>query len=125
MVVVDPKLGANKPMKLRAIFIMNALKILLAFGFFVAFKFFGASVGALAGDDAAMLMLYTMFGYIATFAAIVTSILKRSLLGIRVAIAVDFLVSIPATAVLGFVIAIASMGLTFTTSVRAYFAYRG
>ncbi len=125
MTAIDPTTGASKPITLRAIFILNALKILLAFGFFVAFKFYGLQVGELVGPQAANLMLYTMLGYMVTFACIVASILKRSLIGIRAAIAVDFLVSIPATAVIGFVIAIIGMGLTFTESVRAYFAYRG
>ena len=55
---------------------------------------------------------------------IILSILKRSMVGIRAAIAFDFVISIPATAIIGFVIAILSMGLTFTATVRAYFAYR-
>ncbi len=125
MTAIDPTTGASKPIILRVIFILNALKILLAFGFFAAFKYYGLQVGELAGPQAANLMLYTMLGYTVTFACIVASILKRSLIGIRTAIAVDFLVSIPATAVIGFVIAIIGMGLTFTASVRAYFAYRG
>ena len=124
MTAIDPTPGALKPVTLRMIFILNALKILLAFGFFAAFKFYGLQVGELAGPQAANLMLYTMLGYMVTFACIVASILKRSMTGIRAAIAVDFLVSIPATAVVGFVIAIISMGLTFTTTVGAYFAYR-
>lgn len=125
MATIDPTAGASKPVALRVIFILNAFKIFLAFGFFAAFKFFGLQVAELAGPKAANLMFYTMLGYMVTFTCIVASILKRSMLGIRAAIAVDFLVSIPATAVIGFVIAIIGMGLTFTASVRAYFAYRG
>lgn len=124
MTAIDPTPGASKPVTLRMIFILNALKILLAFGFFTAFKFYSLQVGELAGPQAANLMLYTMLGYMVTFACIVASILKRSLIGIRAAISVDFMVSIPATAVIGFIIAIISMGLTFTASVRAFFAYR-
>ncbi|WP_170326482.1 hypothetical protein [Ruegeria arenilitoris] len=125
MTAIDPTSGASKPVTLRMIFILNALKIPLAFGFFTAFKFYGLQVGELVGPQAANLMLYTMLGYMVTFAFIVASILQRSMIGIRAAIIVDFLVSIPATAVIGFIIAILSMGLTFTASVRAYFAYRG
>ncbi|WP_170754802.1 hypothetical protein [Ruegeria lacuscaerulensis] len=124
MTAIDPTTGATKPVTLRVIFILNALKILLAFGFFAAFKFYGLQVGELVGPQAASLMLYTMLGYMVTFACIVASIIRRSMVGVRSAIAVDFLVSIPATAVIGCVIAIISMGLTFTTSVGAYFAYR-
>ena len=115
--------GKNKPINLRVIFILNALKIILTFGFFVAFKFYGLSVKGMEGDSAANLMLLTMGGYILTFVAIVTSILKRNILGIRIAIIVDFLVSIPAKAPIGFAIAIISIGMTFTQSVKAYFAY--
>ncbi len=125
MTAIDPTPGASKPVTLRVLFILNALKILLAFGFFATFKFYGLQVGELAGTQAANLMLYTMLGYMVTFTCIIASILKRSMIGIRAAIAVDFLVSIPATAVIGFIIAIISMGLTFTAPVRAYFAYRG
>lgn len=124
MTTVDMNIGASKPPTLRAIFILNALKIPLAFGFFAAFQFYGLKVGELEGDAAATRTLYTMLGYILAFAGIVASILKRNLVGIRAAIALDFCVSIPATAVIGFAIAIISMGLTFTAPVRAYFAYR-
>ena len=125
MTATDAIPGRAKPIKLRIIFILNALKILLAFGFFIAFKYYGAKVGSVEGPAAANLMLYTAFGYVATFAMIVASILKRSLIGIRAAIVVDFLVSIPAKAFIGFAIAIISMALTFTAAVKAYFAYRG
>ncbi|MES0826414.1 hypothetical protein [Ruegeria sp. SCP11] len=124
MTAIDPTTGASKPATLRVIFILNALKILLAFGFFAAFQFYGLQVGEPAGPQAANLMLYTMLAYMLTFACIVASILKRSITGIRAAIAIDFPASIPATAVIGFVIAIISMGLTFTASVRAFFAHR-
>lgn len=124
MTTIDRHSGATKPPLLRAIFILNAFKILLTFGFFVAFKFFGFAVNGLQGDAAASLMLYTMLGYIAAFAGIVASILKRSIVGIRLAILADFLISIPAKAIIGFAIAVIGMGLTFTASVRAYFAYR-
>ncbi len=97
---------------------------MLTFGFFVAFKFYGFTAKGLEGDSAAMLMLYTMGGYILTFAAIVASILKRNVMAIRIAIVVDFLVSIPAKAPIGFAVAAISMGLTFTNSVKAYFAYK-
>ena len=124
MTTYDPDIGAKKPPLLRAIFILNALKIALTFGFFLAFKFFGLSVHGLEGSSAAMLMLYTMVGYMATFAAIVVSILKRNIVAVRIAIAVDFLISIPPKAPIGFAIAVIGMGLSFSRPVRAYFAYR-
>ena len=125
MTAINPDSGASKPLTLRAIFILNALKILLTLGFFIGFKFLGLSLHGLEGESAASLMLYTMMGYIVTFAAIVGSILTRNMIGIRVAIFADFLVSIPAKAPIGFLIAVIAMAFTFTLSVKAYFAYRG
>ena len=125
MTTADTYVGATKPPLLRVIFILNALKILLTLGFFVAFKFYGFEAGSLKGDSAANLMLLTGLGYVLTFAGIVASILNRNLTGIRAAIVADFLVSIPATAFIGFAIAIVSMALTFTRTVRAFFAFRG
>ena len=125
MTTADTHIGATKPLLLRVIFILNALKILLTLGFFVAFKFYAFEAGSLRGDSAANLMLLTGLGYALTFAAIVASILNRNLTGMRAAIIADFAVSIPATAFIGFAIAVVSMALTFTRPVRAYFAYRG
>ena len=124
MTTADLIPGLEKPKTLRVIFILNALKILLTFGFFVAFKFFGFALQELQGDSAASLMLYTMFGYMAAFAVMVASIIKRNIMGLRAAIAVDFLISIPARAPIGFAVAIISIILTFTPPVKAYFAFR-
>ncbi|MGR3617762.1 MAG: hypothetical protein ACU0BB_17235 [Paracoccaceae bacterium] len=90
----------------------------------MSFKFFGLSVHGLEGESAATLMLYTMFGYIAAFAGIVVSILQRNITGLRIAIFVDFLISIPAKAPIRFAIAVTTMALSFTASVRAYFNYQ-
>ena len=104
----------NKPVSIRIIFILNALKVLLALGFYVAFK-----------DKAEpiidpVVILYTAIGYAVMFAAIVFSILKRSAWGLRIAIIIDFIISIPATAIIGFVISAVSFGLTFRKSAKAY-----
>ncbi len=111
--------GLDKPKSVRAIFIMNALKILLALGFFLVFTFTDVRVGGIGPS----IILYTLIGYIVFFAAMVASILKRNLLGLRISIVLDFLTSIPATAIIGFVIAIASMILTFRKTAIAYFNY--
>lgn len=125
MTTIDPNLGQAKPPLLRVIFILNALKILLALGLLIGFKYFDLEVGSFSGDRAVTLIFWTMLGYIATFAAIVTSILKRSIVGLRVAIGVDILISIPAKAFIGIAIALISIGLSFTTPVKRYFAWRG
>lgn len=121
---LDTQAGFRKPPLLRAIFILNALKIVLALALLLGFQFFDLRVGSVSGPSAVTMIFWTMLGYIATFAAMVASILKRSLIGLRVAIVVDFLISIPAKAAIGFAIAVIGMGLTFTASVKAYFSWR-
>lgn len=124
MSTLDTDIGFNKPPLLRVIFILNALKIFLALGFLIGFKYYGLQVGSVSGPSAVTMIFWTMLGYIATFAAIVTSILKRSIIGLRAAIVVDFLISIPAKAFVGFAVALIGMGLSFTQPVKAYFAWR-
>ncbi len=124
MTTLDPEVGFNKPPLLRVIFILNALKIALAFGLLIGFKYFGLQVGSVSGPSAVTMIFWTMIGYILTFAAIVASILKRSVAGLRAAIVVDFLISIPAKAFVGFAVALTSFGLSFTQPVKVYFAWR-
>ena len=124
MSTIEPDIGFNKPPLLRVIFILNALKIVLSLGLIVGFKYFDLQVGSVSGASAVTLIFWTMIGYIATFAAIVTSILKRSIVALRVAIAVDFLISIPAKAFIGFAIALIGMALSFSGSVKTYFSWR-
>ena len=69
-------------------------------------------------------MLLCALGYIVTFAAMVISILRRSMLGLRLAIVADVFVSIPPRAPIGFLVAAISIALTFSASVKAYFNYR-
>jgi len=116
--------GREKPLTLRVIFILNALKVLLTIGFFAAFKWGGFALHGLAGDSAAQLMLVAAAGYAAAFVLIVSSILNRQIRWIRAAITLDLLISIAAGGPIGYVIAAVSMGLTFSVPVRAYFAYR-
>lgn len=123
MSTLNTDIGFKKPPLLRVIFILNALKIILALGLLIGFKYFDLKVGSVSGQSAVTMIFWTMIGYIATFAAIVTSILRRSIIGLRAAIVVDFLISIPSKAFIGFAIAVISMGLSFTQSVKAYFAW--
>lgn len=117
MSAVEQAMGAEKPLQLRAIFILNALKILLTIGFYIAFEFTGFTVGGMTSS----MMLYTLIGYVAAFAAMVFCILKRNLLGLRISILIDFLISVPAKAFIGFAIAVIGIALTFTAPVKAYF----
>lgn len=124
MTTIDPQTGATKPVLLRVIFILNALKILFTIGFFVAFKFYGLSIHVLEGDSAANLMLLALVLYVAAFAAMIVSILKRNITGLRLALLADLGISLYVVAPIGFVTFALSMALTFTNPVRAYFAYR-
>ncbi|MEM7259459.1 MAG: hypothetical protein AAF404_18950 [Pseudomonadota bacterium] len=116
--------GQNKPGNLRIIFILNALKILLSTGLFIGFKYHGLTIGTLSAASGASIVLYTTIGYVITFTAMVISILRRNLIGIRLAIAADFLISIPAKAFVGVLISVISISLTFTKSVKKYFAWQ-
>ncbi|MEM7440005.1 MAG: hypothetical protein AAF393_10425 [Pseudomonadota bacterium] len=124
MSTLKTDVGFNKPPLLRVIFILNALKIFLALGLLVGFKYYDLEVGSMSGPSAVTLIFWTMIGYIATFAAIVTSILQRSIVGLRTAIVADFAISIPAKAFIGFAVALIGLGLSFTPPVKAYFAWR-
>lgn len=77
-----------------------------------------------SGPSATTIIFWTILGYIAAFAAVVTSILKRPIIGLRAAIVVDFLISISDKAVIGLLIAVIGMGLRFASSVKAYFAWQ-
>ena len=124
MTTLDTNVGRGKPILLRAIFLLFAFKILLSLGLFVGFSYLGFEVGSKGGDEIATIILLTTLGYLATFAAMVVSILNRFMIGLRAAIAVDFVISIPAQAFIGFAIAIIGMGLSFTAPVKAYFVWR-
>ena len=123
MTTLDTVTGFEKPPLLRAIFILNALKIFLALGLLIGFKYFDLQVGSVSGPSAVTMIFWTMIGYVVTFAAIVTSILKRSIIGLRAAIVVDLVISIPAKAFVGFAVALIGMGLSFSKPVKAYFAW--
>lgn len=124
MTTLDTNIGRDKPPLLRVIFILNALKIFLALGLLIGFRYFDLKVGSVSGPSAVTMIFWTMIAYIATFAAIVTSILKRSIVGLRAAIAVDFLVSIPSKAFIGFAVALIGMGLSSSGPVTKYFGWR-
>ena len=73
------------------------------------------------GDLDPMWMVYTGIAYIISFAGMVSMILKRNYLGIRIIIGLNVLIAIPASAFIGMAIAAVSFGLTFNKKVKAYF----
>ena len=107
----------TKPGTLRAIFILNAFKVLLSLGFYGVFAFteFG-----IEGVDPTHI-LYTAAAYATLFVGVIIAIQKRTLWGLRICLILDFIVPIPLVAVIGMVISVVSIGLTFTKSVKGYF----
>lgn len=115
--ITHPNTTIGKPITLRAIFILNALKAILAFTLYFVFT-------NKAGHEPIIdpqIVLYTASAYVILFAFMVRSILTKNLPALRLLIIIDFIVSIPAKAYIGFAVAIISMGLSFTGMVRKYF----
>lgn len=107
----------KKPGQLRAIFILNLLL------FIICFTFYGVAVSkGDVGGIPADLVLKTAIAYLILFALLVTAIIKKKLWGVRLVNITTILVSIPATALIGMVFAIISLGLTFHKKVKAYFS---
>lgn len=111
------KISLKKPVPVRAIFILNAIKILISFGIYTVFTTQGISIGGLAPST----ILYTSLAYVATFAIMVLSILRRQVWGVRAMNVLDLLISLPASAFIGIGVAILSFGLTFHQKAKAYF----
>lgn len=107
----------KKPVPVRAIFILNAIKILISFGIYVVFTTKGISVGGLDPN----IILYTSLGYVATFGLMVLFIVRRQAWGVRAMNLVDLLISLPASAFIGIGVAIISFGLTFHQKAKTYF----
>lgn len=110
--------AVKKPIQLRVIFILNALMMVLPFVFYAVFTTQNISIEGL--DP--MWMVYTSFGYIATFALLVTTILKKKMLLFRLMFIVNILIAFPAGAFIGMLFAVISMALSFNKKVKAYFA---
>lgn len=111
-------LNLKKPIPLRVVFILNLFKIFLALGLF----FYFSTNNIQLGDVGPQIILYTMFGYIATFAGIVWSILKRNMIALKSILFIDLLISLPARAIAGILIAVISLLLVFLNGkIKAYF----
>lgn len=107
----------KKPIPLRITFILNALMMVLPFVFYSVITTNNIQVGTL--DP--MWMLYTGMAYIASFALLVTFILRRNFSAYRTMFFINFVISIPAGAYIGMVVAIVSFGLSFNNKIKAYF----
>tara|TARA_B100000497_G_C7658460_1_gene396467 strand:- start:499 stop:813 length:315 start_codon:yes stop_codon:yes gene_type:complete len=100
---------------------MNALMMVLPFGFYYAFTTNEISIDGLHPNT----MLYTGIAYIASFIALVFSILKRNLALFRLLLIINFLIALPAKAYIGMVIEVISILLSFHKKVKKFFASTG
>ena len=110
-------LAISKPASVRIIFILNAVKILLSLGFYLVFTQTSVSIEGFDPNK----ILYTGAAYAVLFGLMVYCINARKLWGLRIAIVLDFIASIPVTAVVGMIISIASLVVSFRASAKAYF----
>ena len=102
---------------MRVIFILNALMMILPFVFYYVFTTKDISIDGLKP----IFMVYTGIAYIISFILLVNSILKRNILGARIIFALNFLIALPASAYIGIIVAVVSMGLSYTSKARQYF----
>lgn len=107
----------KKPIQLRIIFILNALMMVLPFIFYAVFT---AKNVQIEGFNPVW-MIYTGIGYIVSFALLVFFILKKQFVAFRIMFAINVLISIPASAYIGIVVAIVSFVLSFSNKVKAFF----
>ena len=111
----------KKPALLRVIFILNALMMILPFVFYYVFTNKDISIDGL--DP--MYMVYTGMAYIVSFILLVVFILRRNILGARIIFGVNIIIALPAKAFIGILVALISIGLSFTAKVKDYFASTG
>ena len=116
MTVISHKNQAlKKPISLRIVFILNAIKILLTLAFYISFTYGDTGI-----DLDPNKILYTGAAYVFFFGIIVFSIIKRNQLLLRISIILDFIASIPLFAFIGLIISAVSFLLTFRKSAINY-----
>ncbi len=108
----------EKPGQLRLIFVLYLIKIILAFTAFTIFTIKGKSVNGVGAE----IILYTAFGYIASFLALAYFILTKNLKGMRAVIVVDFIISLPSRAYVGLAFAVIAFALSWHSKVKQFFA---
>ena len=105
------------PKIVKAIPYLAIFKVFLSLVFFAAFTL---KTGAAAGFP--MIILYTSLAYAIMLLPIFYFLHKKHIWGLRATLVVDFLVSIPASAFIGFAISLISLGLTFSPKVKNWFS---
>lgn len=111
----------RKPAQLRVIFILNALMMFLPFVFY----YLAVSGKLVIAGLKPMWMIYTAIGYMTTFAVLVTAILKRNIVLLRIIFGVNVLIAFPAGAFIGMLVAVISFALSFNSKVKGFFASTG
>lgn len=106
-----------KPTSVKAIPIIIIVRALLALVFYIVFTVQDITVGSVGPQ----LILYTFLAFCALAVPIFYFYRKRQLVPLRIAILVDLLAALPATAFISIVLSLVAFGLTFTRSARSYF----
>ena len=106
----------KKPIVLRVIFILNALMAILPFIFYYVVTSKNIDTGI-----EPMLMIYTGIGYIVSFIALVTSILKKKFVIFRIIFFLNVLIAIPAQAYIGVLVAIISILISLNGKIKTFF----
>ena len=89
------------------------LKIILSFVFFGVFSFLEKPM--------AHVILWTAAGYIALAIPTFVFIHQRNVIGVRICIVLAIVVSLPLKAVLGIVLDVVALSLTFRSAAQAFF----
>lgn len=99
---------------IKGLIIFRALLVLV---FFAVFTVKGITIGTIGPQ----IILYTFFAF-AAFAILHFYLLrKRQLMPFRIALVLDLLAALPASAFISIVLSVVILGLTFTKSAKAYF----
>lgn len=107
-----------KPASVKAIPIIIIVRALLALVFYIVFTVKDITVGSVGPQ----VILYTFLAFCVLAIPIFYFFRKKQLWPLRIAILVDLLAALPATALISVVLSLAAFGLTFTKSAKAYFA---
>ena len=108
----------KKPAALRIIFLLNALMMVLPFGFYYVFVTNNIQIGNL--DP--IWMVYTGLAYIVSFTILVFFLVNRKIWGARGIFIINILIGIPAGAYIGILVAVISLVLSIINrSVLTYF----
>ncbi|MBD0402656.1 hypothetical protein [Flammeovirga sp. EKP202] len=116
METITLKSDLKKPVALRIIMVSFLLKVFIAFGLFYAIN-----TGKLEIPNAnPKFILYTAIVYVINLIGLIATALNGKLQIYRAIIIFDFIVSIPAKAIIGFIVAGYSFALSFHPKVKAF-----